>query len=852
MPPKFYKRKQAAAVAVVSNNETKSIHANSGKTLVIVESPAKCKKIESYLGEGYVCMASYGHIREISDGLKSIDEENGFKPSYSIMSSKSVQVSKLREAIDIAADVLLATDDDREGEAIAWHICQVFKLPVSTTKRIVFHEITQQALKVAVASPRTINLALVHAQQARQVLDVLVGYKVSPVLWSHIARKFEAGLSAGRCQTPALRLVYDNAKEIEASPGEIAYVTTGYFTKMTLPFVLSHEFDSESQVKLHVDASSRLKHVFECSPIRKSLKHAPKPYSTSTLQQAANNNLHYSPKDTMSIAQTLYEGGYITYMRTDSKTYSREFVDAAVSYAKTKWCVDGWDAIVLPVGDHSDAAHEAIRPTDVSRVSLPPTCHPREHRLYGMIWENSLESCMPAAVCQSVTGRINVDTVDDMHYACVAETVVSPGWKVVAGWNKEKEEKECEVFRYFQTIKKGTVFPLKRLHCRCTLRNMKLHYSEAGLVQKLEKAGIGRPSTFSMLIDKIQERGYVKCQDVPGRVLQCVDYEVDDVGKVTITTEEREIGNEKSKLVIQPVGVMVLEFLVEHFEPLFAYDYTCKMEEELDMVASGGRDWNVVCADANHQIMRQIETLKHRGVIKEAIKIDDHHTYIIGKYGPVIQCVIKRTEHADEENVVSTQPNVAVVFKAVRPNLEYAKIKAGEYTLDEMLDPLNKCLSTTAEVSEDVTHGAVTQGKRLGEYDGKNVVLKRGKYGAYLTIGDGEMAKTVSLKGFMAEKQEQQRGSSYGKKRVYSEEDITLADVMGLLMTNDGGVGSSSILRTIDDDTSIRTGKFGPYIYYKTIRMKKPEFIKLKGFMGDYNTCDISLIHEWISKTREK
>ena len=315
MPPKFIKRKPAASASAypATSLSAAARSVSGGKTLIIVESPAKCRKIEGYLGsDKYSCIASYGHIREIADGLKSIDVDKEFETKFAIMSSKYQQVGKLRSAISAASDVILATDDDREGESIAWHLCQVFHLSVNTTKRIIFHEITESALKAAVAAPRTINMSVVHAQQARQILDMVVGYKVSPVLWTYIAR---TNLSAGRCQTPALRLVYENNKEIESSPSVMVYSVSGIFTKLNLTFHLSVDMNSKEEVeRLLQETAAATDSAFKASlsAPKKATRAPPKPYSTSTLQQAANTEIHLSPKDTMSAAQKLYENGYIT------------------------------------------------------------------------------------------------------------------------------------------------------------------------------------------------------------------------------------------------------------------------------------------------------------------------------------------------------------------------------------------------------------------------------------------------------------------------------------------------------------------------------------------------------------
>jgi DNA topoisomerase-1 len=732
MPPKF-KIKQstpratpapsATATAASCAASAASAH-NKSRSLVIVESPAKCQKIENYLGKDkYMCLASFGHIREIADGLKSIDVEHDFAIKFAIMSSKYAQVAKLRAAIASADEVILATDDDREGEAIAWHLCQVFNLSVLTTKRIIFHEITEPALKAAVAAPRTINMSLVLAQQARQVLDLVVGYKISPVLWTYVAH---TNLSAGRCQTPALRLIYENYKEIEGSTATLVYSVSGIFTKLNLTFHLSREIESsadssgEKSLELFIqDTSKAPDSGFRATvggsgsgtPAKKATKAPPSPYSTSTLQQAASNDLHLSPKDTMFVAQKLYEQGYITYMRTDSKVYSAEFVAKACDYIRKRFAGAGpgtGDELIGNLSSVSSsskgskdaaaaAAHEAIRPTDISRTLLPQSCHPREHRLYSIIHRNTLESLMAPAICQTITMAISSPVAVSgapCEYRYTAEQVIKPGWKLVAGGY----DTEAREYTYFASLASASapasalIMPFKRIMTKCSLRNTKSHYTESGLVQLLEKKGIGRPSTFSSLIDKIQERGYVKLQDVRGKSLECREFTVSADKKIESKTEVREIGGESRKLVIQPLGIVVIEFLLEHFAPLFEYEFTQNMENQLDEIAADGMVWHELCYKCWFDVGAQLRELKERGIVKEEIHIDDRHSYIMGKNGPVIRCRLAETDDAvsktihsdsdaseDSEEASDVSPTIhkkpKFIFKSVRPDLEYAKIQ---------------------------------------------------------------------------------------------------------------------------------------------------------------------------------
>ena len=901
------------------DNNNGSATTAKGKTLIIVESPAKCQKIESYLGKDkYTCLASFGHIREIEDGLKSIDVDHEFKTKFAIMSSKQGQVAKLRAAIATADEVILATDDDREGEAIAWHLCQVFNLSIEATKRIIFHEITESAIKAAVAAPRIIDMSLVHAQQARQILDLVVGYKISPVLWTYVAH---TNLSAGRCQTPALRLIHDNYKELEASAAStvMVYSVSGIFTKLNLTFNLSRDLESTEVLERFIretavapDTAFRAK----VGASKKVTKPPPRPYSTSTLQQAASNDLHLSPKDTMFVAQKLYEGGYITYMRTDSKVYSAEFVAKACGYICGRWGGAGGASVGSDndlIGNSSsvtgsssggsstgstEAAHEAIRPTDISRTLLPQSCHPREHRLYSIILRNTLESLMAPAICQTITmsipSPVTVPGADTTaaEYRHTAEQVIKPGWKLVAGY--EADAREYTYFASFAASASAQPMPYKKITTKCSMRNTKSHYTESGLVQMLEKMGIGRPSTFSSLIDKIQERGYVKLQDVRGKSLECQEYTitgavVDDGGrKIETKTEVREIGGETRKLVIQPLGIIVIEFLLEHFAPLFEYEFTKNMETQLDEIATDGMVWHELCYKCWFDVTTQLQELKERGVVKEEVHIDDNHSYIIGKNGPVIRCRVTNAssvspeihssdaeDAAEDAAVIEKKPKF--IFKPVRQDLDYAKILRGEYSLAYMIGEENAAgEATTATVVGGVGGGSGESsghsGRFLGQHQGQDIVIKSGKYGAYVAWG----VRNISLKPLLGISSS--KAGKYARKetkQTKSEFDLTLQEVIAFIINssqpelgndekdgnNGGGVSGSGatattgIVRMIDENTSIRNGRFGPYIFYKTVKMSKPDFIPLKGFAqlhGNYATCDISLLKEWVAGSRKK
>jgi DNA topoisomerase-1 len=813
------------------------------------------------------------------------------------MSSKHAQVAKLRAAIADAAEVILATDDDREGEAIAWHLCQVFHLSVATTKRIVFHEITEPALRAAVAAPRVIDMSLVLAQQARQVLDLVVGYKISPVLWTYVAH---TNLSAGRCQTPALRLIYENYKEIEASTATMVYTVSGIFTKLNLTFHLSREIEptTHSSGEESLETFIRETAAAPDSGFRatvgapkKATKAPPSPYSTSTLQQAASNELHLSPKLTMSVAQKLYEQGYITYMRTDSKVYSADFIAKAQSYILKRFGGEGTstDDLNLSTTRHAKdaaataaAAHEAIRPTDISRTLLPQSCHPTEHRLYSMIHRNTLESLMAPAICQTITMAITSPVAvagASCEYRYTAEQVIKPGWKLVAG-GYDAEAREYSYFASFATTASSVAhtMPFKRIMTKCSIRNSKSHYTEAGLVQLLEKKGIGRPSTFSSLIDKIQERGYVKLQDVRGKSLECREFAIGADKKIESKTEVREIGGESRKLVIQPLGIIVIEFLLAHFAPLFEYEFTKNMENQLDEIATGGMVWHELCYKCWFDVTTQLQELKERGVIKEEIQIDDRHSYIMGKNGPVIRCRVtdsiadaESDDNDDADDAETPKPaenKPKFIFKSVRPDLEYTKIQRGEYSLAYMLGEADVNIgdgSGGGTVAKTPAPVSVAGGGRLmGQYQGQDIIIKSGKYGAYIVWG----ATNLSLKPLLGSGGGGRgRGHGGGGK---SEFDLSLQDVITFIEKSSGGavVGvetetdgvtaastatttapyQGQIMRTIDENTTIRYGRYGPYIFHKTAKMSKPVFVPLKGFAekhGNYMSCDAEVIREW-------
>ena len=822
------------------------------KYLVIVESPSKCKKIEKYLNDNddlniYEVVATMGHINELKS-LENIDIKNNFTCKYDLIEAKKKNTDAIKKKIKTVDEVIIACDADREGEGISYAICEVFKLSVTKTKRIIFNEITEQAILEAIKNPLTINMNIVHAQQTRQILDLIVGFKVTPALWKYVSRNTEHSLSAGRCQTPALRLIYDNQNEINNSPGKKIYSTTGYFTNKNIPFVLNKNYETEEEIIDFLDGTSTNDHIYTCSQPTKSFRSQPEPFTTSRIQQTASNELHYSPKDTMKICQKLYEAGYITYMRTDSKKYSKEFIDSATSYIKhfynenyinekindlcnhqtqkneletredpettgkdnkdkkeKKYKVKRATKKVAKdkkVGEEKEVnqkieAHEAIRPTDISLKELPDETDSKEKRLYKLIWSNTLESCMSQASYYVITASLS--GYNNTKFSCVSEQIDFLGWKIVQTKKQDDKEKESH-YNYLQTLKQTSLMPVKKVVSTVLLKDTKSHYTEAKLVNILEENGIGRPSTFSSIVEKIQERIYVKKQDVKGKEILCKDYELDENKEIVEIETKREFGNEKGKLVIQPLGIIVIEFLIKKFDELFNYDFTRQMEDDLDKISKGEKDWREVCKICNEKIDAFIENLAYDKKVE--IKIDDAHVYMIGKYGPVIKCIKDNS------------------FKGIKKDLDIDmyKLENGGYNLEDIIE---EKLSTKDNPS---TEDKKQDGVVLGVYENESVLLRKGKFGLYVTWGE----KSKTLK-------------ELGNRPI---ESINFEEVEKIL-TNSEATGSN-IVRTISENLSIRKSAKGDYVFFKTSKMKKPSFFNLTGINEDYKTCELDVLKSWI------
>ena len=834
----------------------------SDNFLLIVESPSKCAKIESYLGDRYQCISSKGHIREI-DGLSSINTKDKFQIEYSLIKEKRDHIETLKKTVAKCSplNILLATDDDREGEAIAWHICQVCGLDPVTTKRIVFHEITQPALLEAVNSPTRINLSLVAAQQARQVLDMVVGFKISPLLWRSISGNKKNALSAGRCQTPALRLVHDHHQkytELRSTGVSQLYKVAGIFTNRCIKFDLDTDITSQQSLLEFLEKSKTHEHRLTIGKTKPSTRCPPKPFNTSRLLQVASNICRLSPKQTMNHCQTLYQSGLITYMRTECQKYSDVFLKKSSEYIKTEYgeaYIGDLDSIKLV---DTTMPHEGIRVTNLSLISMTSN-DAGVSRLYGLIWRNTVESCMAIAKYNMTEYSVSSPSVTH-QYKYTMETPVFLGWRRVeikdAAALTDTQATESSLSLYFNQIAKSpTPLTWSMIESKVTIDSrLPHHYTEASLIQKLEDLGIGRPSTFSSIVETIQERGYVKKTDVKGIQQKCTEYILRPPSGPSSSQhilekleKEKSFGDEKDKLVIQPTGTLVLEFLLQHFDDCFSYDYTKSMESELDIISSRTSDealatWHTICRKCFDDITERSKPLAKQTKQTFALSDTADHVLVFNTYGASIKSLLRGGEgdHGKQE------------YTKIRSDVELdlEKAKRGEYTMAELIwREDNGC---------------------LGEYQGSPVYLKKGKFGLYAEYDTREAGVTSKANATKKDKQtislkpldksaneivledvirlieqksnvidEKDAAAMFLPQSEFGEEDNSViksgygnnekSNVESSSITPFGGKTSEkTLLRQLRSDLSIRKGKYGPYIFHQNSKMSKPAFHPIK------------------------
>lgn len=765
--------------------------------LVIVESPSKCRKIETYLGPGYKVIASYGHIMKLTS-LDNIDVTNNFECKYDLIEDKEENIELMRQYINDVPEVILACDNDREGEAICASICRLFDLSLETTKRIIFTEITEPAIQYAIRNPTRINMNLVNAQHAREILDILVGFTVSPILWKNVSRWHKASLSAGRCQTPALRLVYDNYLKIKESERnqELIYKISGKFTNMNIKFDLNKEFKICDDVKKYFELCKTHDFIYLGNRTNESERKSPEPFTTSILQQKASNLLNMSPKDTMKCAQELYEAGLITYMRTDCQKYSEEFVQLMSRYIignySEEYLKNDINKYIKEL--NSDDPHEAIRPVNISITSktMDDNISSRSKKLYDMIWNNSVQSCMSNSRYQIITYKILAP--EDSEFRNVVENNIFLGWEVI----NNNVKNDINIIHYMSNLAINQALQYKTIESQFSMAGKCNHLTEAGLVKMLEDMGIGRPSTFASLVDKIQFRKYVEKRDIEGEEVINYDYKMKKSANPIIEEIEvkKIIGNEKNKLVITTLGIVVIEYLINNMDELFNYDYTKEMENRLDIISKGQDEWQNLCNYCYNSLQNIVRSTASIGSFN--IKIDNEHSLIIGKYGPVIKV---------------SKNNKNVSFIKVRDNLD----------LDELRQKENIRLEDVIDVEK------IENNNSIGKYKGQDLYIKNGKYGIYAQWGN----ERKSLK------------EEFGGIRL---ENINYLDVLRYLEKDDllDRKKPIGMVRELTNNISIRNGRYGDYVYYKKPRVKNPIFIQLKGFEEDYKTCNKQVLLNWL------
>ena len=551
-----------------------------GKTLIIVESPAKCKKIESYLGNNYKVIASCGHFTKL-DSLDQINFDN-YNIKYKI--DKSKVLKQMKDEIAKASNVIIGTDDDREGEAIGWAICIFCKLNLQTTKKIVFQEITKSALTKALDNCRPINMNIVKSQQARQILDIYLGYKISPQLWKHIQNK----LSAGRCQTPALKLIMDNEEEINSQSFETQYKISGHFTQDNIKFDGNPNIEKDNINEFMENMKSQQKWIICDTKESKTSEKAPNVFITSTLQQKAYNILKMTPKMTMSYAQELYENGLITYMRTDSACISKEFVDKMKKFIEEKYGEEYLKSDIYNLTKNKNKnkaqeAHEGIRVCDLNKTEVQMK-NTGSNRLYKLIYNNTLMCGMADAKNDEKKYIIHCD--NDYKLTYNDKICIFQGWKIIEQNNSAQSGMNYRGYldKMYET-KQG--LKLICIKAEEKLKSNLLHYNEASLVNKLEKMNIGRPSTFSSIIQNLLTKKYVDKKNIEGNKMNITNYVLNTNKQIVCEQKETSLNNEKNKLKITPLGEIVCKFCFERFHELFNYDFTNMMESNLDKIENG-------------------------------------------------------------------------------------------------------------------------------------------------------------------------------------------------------------------------------------------------------------------------
>ena len=725
--------------------------------LVIVESPAKAKTIESYLGKEFYVTSCYGHIRDLSKKNMGIDIKNGFVPIYKIPEDKAKVVKELKKLSEKAEHVWLATDEDREGEAISWHLKEVLELPEKKIKRIVFDEITKKAIQEAVANPRKIDYNLVDAQQARRVLDRIVGFELSPILW----RKIKTKLSAGRVQSVAVRLIVEREREIDSFVPESRYKVTALFITDTdngknqiLKAELPGFLKDETEVKEFLNKCKDADFIVD-SVEKKPFKRSPAPpFTTSTLQQEAARKLRFSVSKTMLIAQRLYESGHITYMRTDSVNLS----DFALAAAEETIKKDFGNSYFQPrkfqtKSANAQEAHEAIRPTDFSKESISGSKD--EQNLYQLIWKRAIASQMSDANLERTTINIKISSSDE-YFVAKGEVILFDGFLKVYLESSDEESEENGFDSILPPLKNGDILEMKEITATERFTRPPARYNEASLVKKLEELGIGRPSTYAPTISTIQKRGYVHKEDRDGKERNYKVFQLTNSKSIEEFNKTEIYGAEKSKLFPSDLAMLVTDFLMKHFPQIMDYQFTARVEEELDEIAVGKLKYkqmlNEFYPDFHDKVEHTIE--KSERVSGERILGIDPVTkktvsVRMARFGPVAQ--LTNPDNPDEPPV----------YAGLRKEQKLESI-----TLEEALE-----LFKLPRV--------------VGEFNGKEIVASIGRFGPYIkydnkfiSIKDKFDPHTINLEESISVIEEKQKTDSEKYIKIF-EEDPTYQILKG-------------------------------------------------------------------------
>ncbi|MEE1001846.1 MAG: type I DNA topoisomerase [Bacteroidales bacterium] len=794
------------------------------KNLVIVESPAKAKTIEKFLGKDFVVKSSFGHIRDLPSKDMSIDIENDFQPKYVVSEDKGKVVSELKKEVQKADMVWLASDEDREGEAIAWHLKETLGLEPEKTKRIVFNEITKNAILNAVENPRDIDINLVNAQQARRVLDRIVGYEISPVLW----KKVKPALSAGRVQSVAVRLIVEKETEIQNFKQHTLYKVKAAFLTNEGKHIfttLDKKFETKEETLKFLNDCKEAIFSVEAIETKPSKTSPSAPFTTSTLQQEASKRLGMSVSRTMSVAQNLYEEGYITYMRTDSVNLS----DLALAQAK-EVIESEYGKEYLKIRKFSNKikgaqeAHEAIRPTDLSRKEI--IAEPAAQRLYDLIRKRTLASQMADAKLEKTNITIAISNREEKHIAN-GEVVLFDGFMKVYAPNREEDSTEEKVSTsILPRVNQGE--KLQHLYSKAQESHSTppARYNEAMLVKKLEDLGIGRPSTYAPTITTIQKREYVNKQDNPAQQREIVVLFLEN-GNINEQQEQENFGSEKGKLHPTDIGTIVNNFLVEHFTDIIDYNFTAQVEKQFDKIAQGDESWQDMMKEFYTPFHKEVEATKEskKESGERLLGIDNasgKNVYAkIGRFGAMIQI----GEISDEEkprfaslkktqsiNTITLEealdlfrlPRVVGILnehEIVANNGRfgaYISYNTKNYTLPKGIDPMEVSFEECVEVIEKKDKQTELVGKVLATKDGKDITLAYGRYGMYIKYDENNFRIP--------------RGVNAGE--ITAEQAIAIVS---------GETKKQEAIKTFACGAELLEGRYGVYIKYNGKNYKIPK-----------------------------